>query len=241
MGASVFELFLAAIATVREEVARSGARVRFNAYRRKMNRNGVFVHHDAQIFGVSGIEIQHGSAIHSRATLSAGFLHAWAQFDQPPRGTIRIGRRCEVFPGAIVATYGGNITIGDDVSINPGVIIYGHGNITIGDKTRIGAQSLFVASTHVYANAAIPIMEQGLTKEGIVIGRDVWIASGAKVFDGVTIGDSAVVSASSVVNRDVPPCTVVAGVPARAISKRRPPEELTKDGEQPPAAGVPKS
>lgn len=54
----------------------------------------------------------------------------------------------------------------------------------------------------------------------VTIGHDVWIGHGAVVLPGVTIGTGAVVGAGAVVSRDVPPYTVVAGVPARPIRQR---------------------
>jgi acetyltransferase-like isoleucine patch superfamily enzyme len=51
----------------------------------------------------------------------------------------------------------------------------------------------------------------------IVIGRNVWIAAGATIIGGVTVGDDSVVAAGSVVTRDVPPDTLVGGNPARVI------------------------
>ena len=54
----------------------------------------------------------------------------------------------------------------------------------------------------------------------IVIGNDVWIGYEAVILSGVTIGDGAIVAARSVVTRDVPPYTIVGGVPARTIRRR---------------------
>jgi len=59
-----------------------------------------------------------------------------------------------------------------------------------------------------------------ITIAPIRIGANVWIGAGATVLGGVTVGDSAVVAAGAVVSRDVPPATLVAGVPARAIRRR---------------------
>lgn len=54
----------------------------------------------------------------------------------------------------------------------------------------------------------------------IVVGNDVWIGYEAVILSGVTIGDGAVIGARAVVTRDVPPYTVVGGVPAKPIRKR---------------------
>ena len=65
-------------------------------------------------------------------------------------------------------------------------------------------------------------------KGDIVIGNDVWIGYEAVVMAGVTIGDGAVIGARAVVTRDVPPYTIVGGVPAKEIRKRFPDETIGK-------------
>ena len=60
----------------------------------------------------------------------------------------------------------------------------------------------------------------------IIIGNDVWIGYEAVILSGVTIGDGAIVAARSVVTRDVPPYTIVGGVPARPIRRRFDPETI---------------
>ena len=57
-------------------------------------------------------------------------------------------------------------------------------------------------------------------KGDIVIGNDVWIGYEAIILSGVTIGDGAIIASRSVVTKDVPPYTIVGGVPAKAIKKR---------------------
>lgn len=64
-------------------------------------------------------------------------------------------------------------------------------------------------------------------KDAACIGNDVWIGTGAIVLNGVNIGDGAVVAAGAVVTKDVPPYTIVGGVPAKVIRKRFS-EELTE-------------
>lgn len=58
------------------------------------------------------------------------------------------------------------------------------------------------------------------SKGNVIIGNDVWIGFGATVLSGVTIGDGAVIGARSLVTKNVPPYTVVGGVPAKVICKR---------------------
>jgi acetyltransferase-like isoleucine patch superfamily enzyme len=70
---------------------------------------------------------------------------------------------------------------------------------------------------HVFDDPDRPFIEQGITAQGIVIEDDVWLGAGVVVTDGVRIGRGAVVAAGAVVTNDVPPHTVVGGVPARII------------------------
>lgn len=65
-------------------------------------------------------------------------------------------------------------------------------------------------------------------KGDIVIGNDVWIGYEAVVMAGVTIGDGAIIGARAVVTRDVPPYTIMGGVPAKEIRKRFPDETIGK-------------
>ena len=63
-------------------------------------------------------------------------------------------------------------------------------------------------------------------KHAVVIGNDAWIAHGAILLAGVTVGDGAVVAAGAVVVKDVPPYTIVGGVPAKPIKKRFTDEQI---------------
>ena len=109
------------------------------------------------------------------------------------------------------------VEIGSGVSIAAYVHIWGSGGVAIGERTMIGAHSAISAVTHDYTVAD---MYRSVVVKPVSIGRDVWIGSNATVLPGVTIGDGAVVGAGAVVTADVPPYTIVAGVPARRIGER---------------------
>lgn len=65
-------------------------------------------------------------------------------------------------------------------------------------------------------------------KDTVKIGNDVWIGTGSQILLGVTIGDGAIIGAGSVVTKDVPPYSVVGGIPAKVIKKRFPDEIITR-------------
>ncbi|HEY0651879.1 MAG TPA: acyltransferase [Chryseosolibacter sp.] len=118
-----------------------------------------------------------------------------------------------------------NIEFGNNVGINDGVWIAANKNkqarIVIGDNALIGPYTVIHSGNHVFKDPSIPIYYQGFSFEPIVIGEDVWIAANCTVLAGVTIGKGAVVAAGCVVNKNVEPYTVVGGVPARVIGKRK--------------------
>ena len=112
-----------------------------------------------------------------------------------------------------------------------------HDRLVIGKFCSIacGARFLFNSANHTMGSLStypFPLFfeEWGLdrtdvaqawdNKGAIVIGNDVWIGYEAVIMAGVTIGDGAVIGARAVVTKDVPPYTIVGGVPARPIRLR---------------------
>ena len=135
-------------------------------------------------------------------------------------GSIKIGSNCKIHDYAMLLTYGGNINIGDHCTVNPFSVIYGHGGVQIGNGVRIAAHVVIISASHNYNDRDTFIYLQGTTHLGIKIGDDVWIGTGARILDGITIGKGAVIGAAAVVTKDVPEYVVVAGVPAEIIKRR---------------------
>lgn len=144
------------------------------------------------------------------------YLHAC------PSG-ITIGDNTFVMHGAVLHVYNFRnlphafIHIGRDSLIGEFNVLRGQGGISIGNRVYTGPLVQILAVNHVYADPTVPIVEQGISAEGIIVEDDAWIGAGAILTDGVRVGKGAVVAAGAVVTKDVPAHTVVGGVPARIV------------------------
>ena len=125
-----------------------------------------------------------------------------------------------VYPG-VYLTHTYSITCGMNVSINSGAIIDGRGGITIGNYVMIGPNVCISSSNHKHKDTDIPMALQGHQTEPVKIGNDVWIGANATILAGAKIGDGAVIAAGAVVVKDVKPYSIVGGVPASLIDKRK--------------------
>ncbi len=109
---------------------------------------------------------------------------------------------------------GRNIVLGDRVFINQNCTIYDLASVTIGDDALIGPNVSLITSSHPVSPSR---RFAELVADPIDIGMNVWIAAGATVVGGVTIGRNSVVAAGSVVTRSVPADSLVGGNPAKVI------------------------
>ena len=110
---------------------------------------------------------------------------------------------------------GKNTKIGKRVFINAGCQFQDQGGITIGDDVLVGPQTIIATLNHDPA----PDKRGGMIPKPVKIGNKVWLGARVTICPGVTIGEGAIVGAGAVVTKDVPPRTVVAGVPARIIKE----------------------
>lgn len=108
---------------------------------------------------------------------------------------------------------GKNIRIGKGVFINSGCKFQDQGGITIGDDVLVGHNCVIATLNHVME----PERRGDMIPAPVEIGDKVWIGANVTILQGVTIGEGAILAAGAVVNKDVPPRTVVAGVPAAVI------------------------
>lgn len=108
-----------------------------------------------------------------------------------------------------------NLQVGQNVFFNVGCILDLESRITIGDEVALGHGVILMTTSHAVGG---PVRRAGpLFARPVSIGSGTWLGSRSIILPGTTVGHGAVVAAGAVVNRDVPPNTVVGGVPARVI------------------------
>jgi acetyltransferase-like isoleucine patch superfamily enzyme len=147
----------------------------------------------------------------------------------------KFGKNNTIYTNAVL----NNVSLGDFTYIADSSRI---NNASIGKFCCIGPEILaglgkhptrsFVSSHPIFFStlkqSQITFVKQSYFEEysPIKIGNDVWIGARTIILDGVSIGDGAIVAAGSVVSRDVPPYSIVGGVPAKIIRYRFEPDQI---------------
>ena len=134
---------------------------------------------------------------------------------------IKIGKNVFIYPGVML--WGdGEIAIGDNVNIGNNTVIYSSksgGGVTIGDNTMIAAQCYIIDMDHGTASGKL-IREQENSIEKVTIGNDAWLGANVTILKGSNIGDGAVIGAKALVKGEIPSGTIACGMPAKTVKKR---------------------
>jgi acetyltransferase-like isoleucine patch superfamily enzyme len=139
----------------------------------------------------------------------------------------KFGKGAEFRPGAY-AVVCSKISLGDRVVIRPGCMLFadpreGGNGITIENDVMLGSGVHIYVSNHRFDDTQRPIIDQGhLDSRPVTIKAGSWVGANCVILPGVTIGENAVVGASSVVTRDIPPRTLAVGNPAKVIKHLEP-------------------
>lgn len=116
---------------------------------------------------------------------------------------------------------GEGLVTGNNVGIAQNCFIQVRGNVKIGSDVIFGPGVHIFSENHGFSDMSIPIMEQPSTRKGVTIEDNVWVGSRAVILDGVTVGQGSIIASGTIVNIDVPPFSIAAGVPARIIKSRK--------------------
>lgn len=111
----------------------------------------------------------------------------------------------------------GKIQIGNKTRIGISSVLIGP--VTIGDDVRLAQNIVISGLNHNYKDISKPISEQGVNTEQVYIGDETWIGANAVILAGVFIGKHCIIAAGSVVTKNIPSNSVVAGNPARIIKQ----------------------
>lgn len=133
-----------------------------------------------------------------------------------PGASLTIADNSFIGENCYIKCFGGKVEIGQDVSINSKSYINGCGGVKIGDNTRIGTQSIIIASNHKFGEPDVLIKDQ-ITKQGMSLGENIWLGARVTVLDGVIIPDNSVIGACSLVSKPLTEAGVYVGIPAKKI------------------------
>jgi acetyltransferase-like isoleucine patch superfamily enzyme len=111
--------------------------------------------------------------------------------------------------------FGKHIKLGKNIFINHACTFLDLGGITIEDDVQIGPKVNLITENH----PVDPSQRKHLDLKSILIKRNAWIGAGATILPGVIIGENSIVAAGAVVNKDVPPNTIVGAIPAKMIKQ----------------------
>lgn len=161
--------------------------------------------------------------------LSAGgktILHDFVYIDALSREGVVLGEKVVLGRGTRIecsgslSQVGKGIRIGDRTTFGNDCFFGAAGGITIGEDVIGGQYIRFHSENHNYSELNVPIREQGVTHQGIQVGNNCWIGSGAVFLDGAKLGEGCVVAANAVVTGRFPENTVIGGIPAKELKKR---------------------
>lgn len=178
-------------------------------------RTRIFLGSRTRILGRGSLSIGKGCSIGQGVTINAVSRTGVTLGDR-----VTIDRDASLLGSAVIRSLGEGISIGSGSSVGAFNVIHGGGGVRIGQDVLLGPFVAIYSENHQYHDLDIPIRLQGHMRSSVDIGRDVWIGAHAVVLAGVSIGDGAIVAAGAVVTKDVPPRTIVGGVPAKVIGAR---------------------
>lgn len=139
------------------------------------------------------------------------------RIDVLPFNRFYLGRKSTIEDFCTINNGVGKISIGDNTRIGIGSVLIGP--VSIGDDVRLAQNVVVTALNHNYQDVSKPISEQGVNTEQVYIGDETWIGANAVILPGIFIGKHCIVAAGSIVTRNVPSFSVVAGNPARIIKQ----------------------
>jgi acetyltransferase-like isoleucine patch superfamily enzyme len=183
-------------------------------YRRLLGRCGggvqfgrnVALRHPAKMHIGSGTAIDDDCMLDARGSTAAGFV---------------IGERVLIARACLIQSKVGSIEIGDECSIGGQSTLSASGGIRLGKYVNVAGQCYIGGGRYHTDRTGVPMMKQGIYSRGpVVVADDVWVGAGARLLDGVHVGEGAIIGAGAIVAKDIPAYAIAAGVPAKIVGWR---------------------
>jgi acetyltransferase-like isoleucine patch superfamily enzyme len=134
---------------------------------------------------------------------------------------VSVGKNALIRPtNQFGGSLGEGLKVGSNSNIGHFAYIGCSGYIEIGNNVMISPRVSMYSENHNYVDLDVPMKEQGVTRESIIIEDDCWIASNSIILAGVKIGHGSIIAAGSVVTKDVAPMSIMGGNPAKLIRSR---------------------
>lgn len=167
---------------------------------------GVVVRHPGKMSFGQGVVVDDFAYLDAKGTEEGGFL---------------VDDGAMISRHAVISAKAGGIRIGRRATVGASSVLYSFGGIDIGDDTMMAAHCFIGGGSYDHrGDPDIPMHEQPLPGQGVVIGEDGWIGAGVPIMDGVRVGAGSVIGAGAVVTDSVPPGAIVLGVPGRVVASR---------------------
>lgn len=146
-------------------------------------------------------------------------VELWATADA---GRLVIGPWAWIGDASALRSHAGQVTVGAKVVFGRHNVVNSYLDVEIGDECLCADGIAILDFDHRFDEPDVAIRRQGIRAEPTRIGRDVWIGTKATVLKGSDLGDGSVVASHAVVRGQIPPFSIVAGVPARVVRSRLP-------------------
>lgn len=184
--------------------------------RNRFEKNRGIIYFLAKIFAFLGRKINYRLLVFFRyKTGNIGILIRYILIKNLAKS---VGDNVSIQPGVYLFNLQ-NIEFGNNVSVHPMCYLEGAGGIGIGNNVSIAHSTSILSTNHTWNDISLPIKYNKETYSSVFIEDDVWVGCGCRILAGVTIESRAVVAAGAVLNKNVNSNTVVGGIPAKEIKK----------------------
>ena len=135
----------------------------------------------------------------------------------------QIDRTTSIHVGCTFLGKGSQLYIGENTTVNTECVLDSRSRLEIGSSCSISRGVLMLSLTHDHRISSFPLL-----KKEVIIGDGVWIGANAIIIPGVNLGSNCVVGAGSVVTKNFPPYSILAGNPAKKIGTRLVEQKISK-------------